>query len=185
MKCFITMVALLLGTLAHGQELQLIPTWTAITGEPERPARWLETAKKPVRYFVVKGHWKSLDKNNPVAGFSVSEISCSMPGLDTPEGGCTEEAATITPIAGWQLSPDYNEYKIVSWRSDGLTARYVSGTCKLSHTLEVDFKSGSVLITDAPTTMTKIEVCDMPPATYQLMDGEGFSVVTKKVSKKN
>ena len=176
---------LLLSAACRAQDLELVPTWTAISGELEKPAQWLETSTKPIQSVYVKGHWKSLDKNNPVAGFSVSEISCSKPGLDSQDGGCTEEAASVTPVLGWQLVPDYNEYKIVSWRDDGMTARYIGGTCKISHTLEIDFKDGSVLITDAPTKMNKIESCNIPASTYQLMDGEGFSVVKKKAAAKS
>src|SRR5262249_11425775 len=140
--------------VAYGQEVELVPTWTAISGEPEKPAQWLDNAKKPIQYVFVKGHWKSLDKKNPVAGFSVSEISCWKPGTDSPEGGCREEAASIVPVAGWQVSPEYNEYQIVIWRADGLTARYIGGLCEISHTPEIDFRSGSVLITDAPTKIS-------------------------------
>jgi len=65
-----------------------------------------------------------------------------------------------------------------------MTARYVGGVCKIAHTLEIDFKTGSVLITDSPTKMNaKLSSCPTETSSYQLMDGEGFMINIKKESK--
>jgi len=97
--------------------------------------------------------------------------------------GCREEAASIVRVVGFQLTPEHNEYDIISWRVDGMTARYVGGVCKIAHTLEIDFKTGSVLITDSPTKMNaKLSSCPTETSSYQLMDGESFMINIKKES---
>ena len=155
-----------------------------LTFGPEKPANAVQNSTKPVVWLSVSGHWRSLDPKNPVAGFSVSEISCSKPGLDgDAEGGCHENASTIIPNVGLQVSTDHNDYEIVSWRADGLTARYVGGACRIAHTIEVDFKSGIVTITDGPTAKTlSNKVCKDygTPASYQLMEGESFKIEEDK-----
>ena len=159
---------------------------TTSIGAPEKPAQCRSLEHEPIQYVDVKGHWKSLNEKNPIAGFPVSEIHCTKPGFQSwrREGRCTEEQANVIPIAGMVVTPEYDEYQIVSWTDDGLSARYVGGACNISHTLEINFTTGSVLAIDAPTEMddkTK-EVCGpfSESATYQLMDGEAFTIVPTK-----
>jgi len=149
----------------------------------EKISNAVEFSTKPYSWVGVSGHWVALDKLNPVAGFSFSTLSCQKAGLDGPDdkGGCQESAANIIPNVGFQVSADHNEYELISWRDEGMTARYVGGACHIAHTLEIDFKTGGVLITDSPTAATLNKpFCKnyTASASYQLMDGEAFVVST-------
>jgi hypothetical protein len=173
-------VVLTITSITNAQKTEFVSSWTALTGEPSKPAHWLDTETRPVQTIFVTGHWVATNTKNPVAGFSVSEITCDKPGLWRKEGGCQEDGANVIPNLGFQVRPEHNEYEIVSWREDGMTARYVGGVCKIAHTLEVSFKTGSVLITDSPTTVNGKELmCPTESASYQLMDGETFTIARK------
>lgn len=125
----IILFTLVLAITSHiqAQKTELVSSWTAMTGEPSKPAQWLNQTKKPIQGIYVTGLWVALDKKNPVAGFSVSEISCDKPGVYSKEGGCREYAASVIPNLGLQVVPGHNEYDIVSWHEDGMTARYIGG----------------------------------------------------------
>ena len=160
------------------QEVKLVPL--QILGSPEKPANAVEHSTKPIQALSVAGHWVALDKKNPIVGFSISEITCVKAGAwGNSEAYCHENAVSVIPNVGFRVMPDHNEYDIISWRADGLTARYIGGVCKIAHTLEIDFKTGEVLTTDSPTKVGD-EICQFEQASYQLMDGESFSVDVKK-----
>ena len=154
-------------------QTKLVPV--EITGP--KPANALKFREMPIQGWVsVEGHWMALDKNNELAGFSYSKIYCTK-----RDRICLETASSVIPNVGLQVSVDSNEYEILSWREDGLSARYVGGACKVAHTLEISFKTGNVLITDSPTEVNpKMDFCPKASASYQLIEGNGFMVVAKK-----
>lgn len=176
---YIALLCILTASTVQAQQVKLVP----LTLGPETPANAVRYSTKPIVRVSASGHWRSLDPKNPIAGFSVSEVTCSKPGLDNAEGGCRESAASITPNVGFQVTPDRNEYDIVSWRADGLSARYIGGACRIAHTIEIDFKTGAVTITDSPTAATlSNEACKnfTTPSSYQLMEGESFTIDMRK-----
>ena len=150
-------IALLLFTALplFGQEYKLQAL--RLSDEKEKPANAIQQSTKPIVTTYATGHWKWVDEKEEAEsiGFSVSELSCDKPGLYSKDGGCNEETATVIPTVGFQVIPDHTEYEIVSWRQDGMTARRIGGTCRISYTIDIDFKTGSVLRTQAPTSRPK------------------------------
>ena len=172
MKDFTILVFALSASLTFGQNsVELIPTL------PEAPANAVWFSTKPVVSAYATGHWVAVDKGNKLAGFAVSEISCDKAGTYIPKSRCHETGATVIQNVGFQVLPEDNEYDVISWRADGLTARSIGGLCQIAHTLEIDFHTGSVLITDSPTKTKAGMSCPTESHSYQLMEGESFSVV--------
>lgn len=183
MKMLLAVFMLGTATLLQCQTQTITPL--RLSTSSEKIVNAVEFSTKPYRWVSVSGHWVALDKNNPVAGFSFSDLSCRKAGLEGPDdkGGCDESTANIIPNVGFQVSADHNEYELVSWRDDGMTARYVGGACRIAHTVEIDFKTGGVVITDAPTAATLSKpFCKnyAASASYELMNGEAFVVGTAK-----
>ncbi len=157
-------------------QIKLVP----LTIAGPKPADATKYLKKPIKEWVgANGHWEPLDKNNKeaaLAGFSFSDIYCTK-----QHKTCVETSASVIPNVGLQVVTDHNEYDIIKWDEEGLTARYVGGSCKIAHTLEIDFKTGSVILTDAPTKVDpEMAFCPKSSFSYQLMEGDAFTVVEPK-----
>src|SRR5579862_4679389 len=124
-------VLFLLATTLLSAVLSVSSAFGSTTLEPlqnDEPANGVEFSTKPIIVTLAAGHWVSVDKDNPVAGFVYAEINCFKGGHGyRPVSTCTENSATVAPLVGFQVSVDHNEYEVISWRSDGLTARYVGG----------------------------------------------------------
>jgi hypothetical protein len=71
-KWFVLVTALSLNIVARGQTVELVPTLSVLTGEEKPETRWMDLSTKSIVNLYAKGYWKSLDKTNPIAGFSVT-----------------------------------------------------------------------------------------------------------------
>jgi len=170
--------AAFLASSTASAQIKLVPL-TIAGPKPAHATKYLKPPAKNWDWVSANGHWEPLDKNNKkaeLAGFSFSDVSCSK-----RTNTCEESSASVIPNVGIQVSVDHTEYEILSWRDDGLTARYVGGSCKIAHTLEIDFKTGSVIVTDAPTKVDpEMSFCPKSSLSYQLMEGDAFTVVEPK-----
>ncbi len=156
--------------------------------EKEKPANAVKYSTKPTVSVYASGHWMWVDRKDEedAIGFSVSNLTCDKPGLYRKEGGCSEESATVLPLFGFQVQPDHTEYDIISWRTDGLTARFIGGACRISYTIDIDFKTGNVLRTQAPTKPPDKQCNLVTKASQeQLMEGTAFQLVPGKEQKKS
>jgi hypothetical protein len=102
-----------------------IATPLRLSTSSEKIANAVEFSTKHYSWVSVSGHWVALDKNNPVAGFSFSDLSCRKVGwrVQMTKADVMNPQQILFRMLAFKSPLITIEYELVSWRDDGMTAR--------------------------------------------------------------